>query len=127
MVWPRASIVFILFGVVSWIVVENKNAWLLDEIQSYVNESQSGQLEITAIDLKSFRNFPLVTLALSEVSYYEHRDSVRMPAEKPILRAEQLFVAVELLPLMKEELNVSEISLSNAQLNITEYENGLLN
>jgi len=121
------AIIFILFGVVSWIVVENKNAWLRDEIQSYVNESQSGQLEINSIDLKLFRNFPHVTLALSGVNYYEHRDSILTLSEKPILHAEQLFVAVELLPLIKEELNVSEISISKAQLNIEEYKNGVLN
>ncbi len=121
------AILLLIFSIVSWIVVEKKNTWLLNEIQSYVNESQSGQLEIRSIDLKLFRNFPNVTLVLDGVNYYEHRDSLRTPAEKPILHADQLFVAVELLPLMKEALHVSVISISNAQLNISEYKNGMLN
>ena len=76
-----------------------------------MNESQSGQLEIMSIDLKLFRNFPNVTLVLDGVNYYEYRDSVRAPGEKPILHADQLFIAVELLPPMKEALNVSVINL----------------
>jgi len=121
------AIMFLLFGIVSWVVFEKKNAWLLSEIQSYVNESQSGQLNIKVIDLKLFKSFPLVTLELVGVDYYEHRDSLRLPDEKPIMHADQLFVAVELLPLMSEELKISEISLKRAQLNIVEYQNGMLN
>src|SRR5258706_11207167 len=121
------AILLLIFSLVSWIVVEKKNTWLLSEIQSYVNESQSGQLEINSIDLKLFRNFPNVTLVLDGVNYYEHCDSLRAPDEKPILHADQLFIAVELLPLIKETLNVSVIGISNAQLNISEYKNGLLN
>jgi AsmA protein len=121
------AIVFLLFGVASWIVFKNKNVWLLAEIQRYVDESQSGQLEIESIDLKLFKNFPHVTLELGGVNYYEHRDSLRTPGEKPILHADQLFVAVELFPMMKEELSISELSLSKAQFNIIEYKNGILN
>src|SRR5580765_2714420 len=87
------AVVFLLFGIASWIVFKNKNAWLLEEIQLYVDESQSGQLEIKSIDLKLFRNFPQMTLELDGVNYYEHRDSLRTPEEKPILHADQLFVA----------------------------------
>ena len=111
------AILFILFGVLSWVVVQNKNDWLLDQIQSYMKESQSGQLDIASIDLKLFRSFPDVTLALGGIDYYLHHDSLRKPNEEPI----------ELLPLIREELNVSEVSLSKAQLNIVEFENGVLN
>lgn len=121
------AILFILFGVLSWVVVQNKNDWLLDQIQSYMKESQSGQLDIASIDLKLFRSFPDVTLALGGIDYYLHHDSLRKPNEEPILHAEQLFVAIELLPLIREELNVSEVSLSKTQLNIVEFENGVLN
>jgi len=82
--WLSAAfaILLLLFGIVSWIVFENKNAWLLDEIQSQVNEAQSGELEISTIDLKLFKNFPHVTLELDGVNYYEHKDSLRTPTEK---------------------------------------------
>src|SRR5690348_2840255 len=99
-----AAVFFLLFGVVSWIVVANKNDWLLDQIQSVISESQSGQLNISSTNLKSFRSFPDVTIELDGISYYEHHDSLRLPGEKPILQAQQLFVAIELLPLINDEL-----------------------
>src|SRR6187402_1749775 len=85
------AIVLSIFGVATWTVFENKNEWLLDEIQLYLTQSQSGQLKITSIDLKLFRNFPNVTIALGGIDYYEHHDSVRTPEEKPILHADQAF------------------------------------
>src|SRR6478736_6762960 len=110
------AVILSVFGTATWVVFENKNAWLLIEIQSYLTESQSGQLKITSMDLKLFRNFPNVTIALGGIDYYEHRDSLRTPEEKPILHVDQAFVAFEFLPLIKEELRVSKISLSKGQL-----------
>ena len=118
---------FLLFGIVTWIVFEKKNDWLLSKIQSYMNESQSGQLEIAAIDLKLFRNFPNVTIELDGINYYEHRDSLRVPNENPILHADKIFVAFELIPLFDNELKVVVINLAKAQLNIVEYQNESLN
>jgi len=120
-------VVFILFGAVSWIVFAKKNEWLRGQIQSYLQTSQSGQMEISSIDLKLLGNFPDITLALGGVQYYEHPDSLRATGERPILRAEHLYVAVELLPLIQDELSVTEVSVSDAQFNIIEYENGQLN
>ncbi len=120
--------IFFLFGVLTWIVFEKKNEWLEKQIQSYLKESQSGELKIRSIDFKLFRNFPNVTIELNEVDYYEHQDSLRQQSEKPILHANKLYVAFELMPLLKnEELKISIISLSNARLNIIEYSNGIFN
>ena len=121
------ALLLVLFGIATWIVVERKNDWLLSQVQAYMNESQSGQLEVASLDLKLFRNFPNVTLELDGIAYYEHRDTLRQPSEQPIIQADKLFVAVEFLPLLKEELKVDEISLSGARVNIVEYQNGLLN
>ncbi len=120
-------IVFIVISAISWVVVKKKNDWLLNQIQSYMVESQSGHLEIGSVNFRIFRDFPDVTVELDSVRYYEHHDTLRIPGEKPILNAAQLFVAIDLLSLINDELKVFEISLSDARLNIIEYENGKLN
>jgi uncharacterized protein involved in outer membrane biogenesis len=122
-----ALVVFVVFGVASWILFNKKNELLLDEIQSFVDKSQSGQLEISAIDFKLFRSFPDVTIELKGIKYYEHRDSVRQAGEAPILAAEHFFVALDLLPLLRDQLRVSRIAISNAQLDLVEYDTGKLN
>jgi len=119
--------VLILFIITSWIVFEKKNDWLLEQIQSYMLASQSGELKITSIDLRLLLNFPDVTLELSGLEYYEHSDSLRSPEERPILRAKHLFVAVEFIPLIQDELKVTDINLSNAELTVLSYQNGQLN
>jgi AsmA protein len=121
------AVIFLVFGIASWIVFEKKDDWLLHEIQNYVRESQSGQLEIGSIDLRLFKSFPNITIELDSINYYELRDSLRASGEKPILHADQLFVSLEFLPLINEKLKISEVSLSTGQLNIIEYPNGQLN
>jgi hypothetical protein len=121
------AIIFLLISVISWVVVEKKNDWLLSQIQSYMHESQSGHLEIASINFKIFKNFPDVTVELDSVLYYEHHDTLRTSGEKPILNAAKLFVAIELLPLINDELKISEISLSNAHLNLVKYKDGKFN
>src|SRR5688572_21080531 len=121
------AVIFLLISITSWIIVEKKNDWLIGEIQSYMNESQSGHLKIVSTNFKIFRNFPDITVELDNLQYYEHHDTLRTPKEKPILKAEKLFVAIKLLPLINDELKISEISLSKAQLNIIQYQNGKLN
>ena len=120
-------VIFLLFSIASWIVIEKRNDWLLSQIQVYMNESQSGHLKIASTNFKIFRNFPDITIELNNLQYFEHHDTLRTSDEKPILRAEKLFVAIELLPLINDELNISEVSLSHAQLNIIQYRNGKLN
>ncbi|HEY3405493.1 MAG TPA: AsmA-like C-terminal region-containing protein [Ohtaekwangia sp.] len=122
-----AAAILFLFTVISWIVFENKNTWFLEQFQSYLDEEQSGQLEIESVNLKLLKNFPDVTLELKGIKYFEHRDSLRTPGEQPILYAEHLFVAVELLPLMNDEVRVSDINLSRAKINIAEHRKGVLN
>lgn len=119
------AILLFVFGIGTWVIFEKKNDWVLNQIQTYMNESQSGQLEIGAIDFKLFRNFPDITIELDSINYYEHRDSLRLPEEKPILQVDQLFVAIELLPLLNDKLTITEISLSNGQLNLVEYKHGM--
>lgn len=92
------AVIFILFGILSWVVVQKKNDWVLNQIQSYLKESQSGQLEITAINFKLFRSFPDISLELNGIDYYEHRDSLRSPREQPILHVDQLLLPLNFYP-----------------------------
>jgi len=121
------AVIFLLISIVSWIIVEKKNDWLLSEIQFYMNESQSGHLKIGSTNFKIFRNFPDITIEMDSITYYEHHDTLRTQEEKPILNADKLFVAIKLLPLINDELKISEVSISGAQLNIIQYKNGKLN
>lgn len=121
------GIVSLLFSVAIWIISKEKDEWLLGQIQAYMRQSQSGELKIGKAELLVLRNFPDVTLELDSIDYFEHVDSLRAAAENPILHADQVFLAVKLLPLLERKLEVTEINLINAQINIEEDSTGTLN
>ncbi|MEK6782424.1 MAG: AsmA-like C-terminal region-containing protein [Bacteroidota bacterium] len=121
------GVILLLFSIASYIIFEQKKEWLLAQLKEYINQAQSGQIEIADMELKLLKHFPKVTVALDSIKYYEHRDTVRMPDEQPILNAKQLFVALDFWSLINKEMKVSEITLSEASLNMIQYEDGLLN
>ncbi len=121
------GIILILFSIASYIIFEQKKEWLLTQLQDYINQAQSGQIEIATMELKLLKHFPNVTIAFDSMRYYEHRDSVRIPGEQPILNARLLFVAFDFWSLVNTEMKVSAITLSDAVLSIVEYKDGVLN
>lgn len=121
------GVILLLFSIASYVIFEQKKEWLLAQLQEYINQAQSGQVEIAAMELKLLKHFPHVTVALDSMQYYEHHDTMRLPQERPILDAKQLFVAFNFWSLVNTEMKVSAITLSGAILNIIEYKDGLLN
>lgn len=118
---------FLVFILTIWIVFEKKNDWLLSEIQNYLNESQSGKLEVQSMELSLIRSFPGVTIVLNGIEFYQHHDSLRTVDEKPILKAEQFYIHLRLIPLLREEVKISDVILSNAMLHLETDEAGKLN
>jgi uncharacterized protein involved in outer membrane biogenesis len=116
-----------LFIIFTWIVYKKKNEWLLGEIQNYVNKSQSGELKIESTDLKLLINFPNITIQLNGINYYETRDSARLKEEKPVIHADHLFIACELMPLFDNRVNIVVIDVENSELNFVKYKDGSLN
>jgi len=117
----------VLFGIATWVVYDNKNAWLLDQIQTTVNDSYAGQLEIGSTELKLFRNFPEITIQLDSIRYYEKKDSLRTSEEAPILHADRLYISLGFMELVRGEVKVSQIDVSKSALTIVEYPDGSRN
>ncbi len=117
----------VLFGTVTWIVFQNRNELLLDQLRTFLDRSQSGELEIAALDLRLFRNFPDITVEFDSVNYWEDRDSLRPVTALPILHANKLYVALNFWSLVTGKVEVSEISLHDGMLHLVEYKGGGLN
>ncbi len=117
----------ILFGTATWIVFQNRNELLLDQLHTFLDQSQSGDLEIGDLDLRLFRSFPDITVELDSVYYWERRDSLRSDTAVPILRADKVFVALNFWSLVTGKVEVSEISLDGGTLHLVEYKGGVLN
>lgn len=120
-------IFIVLFGVTTWVLFRMRNDLVLTRVQAWLDQTQSGQLVIQQMDLRPFRNFPNVTIALDSVSYFERRDTLREPGETPILRVEKIYVSLAWLPLFRGEVEISEISIRNGQVNLVETSPGTYN
>lgn len=72
-----AIIIFLLFGVASWLVFHQRNTLLLQQLGAFLDKSQSGQFTLGSVNLRFFRDFPALSLELDSVRYFERRDSLR--------------------------------------------------
>jgi len=102
--------------------------WLLNEIQLYVSQIQSGDLEIEVIELALFEHLPNITVQLKNVEYYEQKDSIRATDQSPILYAEKIYLAFEPWEFIKNRnLRINTISVKNGVADVLTYEDNKTN
>jgi len=117
----------LLFGVTTWFLFRMRNQLVLTKVQAWLDQTQSGQLTVQQIDLRPFRSLPNVTIELDSVNYFERRDSLREPGETPILQVDKIFVALSWLALVRGDVEISEVSISNGQVYLVEISPGKYN
>jgi len=107
---------------------EDGKNWILEEIDQYITEVQSGDLEIEEIELALFEHLPNITVQLKNVEYYEQKDSIRATDQSPILYAEKIYLAFEPRELIKNRnLIVNNISIKNGVADVLTYEDNKTN
>lgn len=122
------GILIVLLVTLGLIYQEDAKDWLLDEIQLYVSEIQSGDLEIEEIELALFQHLPNITVQLKNVEYYEQKDPIRATDQSPILYAEKIYLAFEPWELIKNRnLRVNTISIKNGVADVLTYEDNKTN
>lgn len=122
-----ALTLLVLFGATTWILFRQRNAFVMEQIQTYLDQAQSGQLMISKMDLRLFRHFPDVSIEFDSVRYFEHRDTLRNPGEVPVVSADRIYVSLSWWALVNGRVEISEISISNGTVNLVEYARGVLN
>jgi len=102
-------------------------AWIMDRAVSYINESQPGELQMEQMNLIPFINFPDVSLQLKALNYYEkeaHPDSL---FQEPVLSLNEVFVTLDVMDLIRREIQVSEVRLEKGFLKVEVYADSLTN
>ncbi len=120
-------LVFLMIGVF-WYIIENKKDWIIEEIQNFVNENNSGELFISDIDFLPLKHFPKAGIKLNNVRFYEEKDSLRKEDEPPFFKAEQIDANIDLQALvLSSKLKVDDINLNDISLNVNKEGYGSLN
>ena len=121
-----ALIVLSIF--LGFLFYEDAKNWVLEEIDQYISEVQSGDLKIEEIELALFEHLPNITVQLKNVEYYEQKDSIRATDQSPILYAEKIYLAFEPWELIKNRnLRVNSISVKNGVADVLTYEDNKTN
>lgn len=109
----------------TWILFKQKNSWLLEELKAFVNESQSGRLEIGSMELNILGSFPDLEVLFHNVYYY--RAAGDTIAIEPILRVDQVAVSLGIVSLLKEQVYISELSLAHGRVWLAKDSLGRIN
>ena len=127
----------VLFGII-WILI--LTLWLAlstiilikkDDIGkylvSYLNQVQSGELTVEQVSISPLRQFPLISLNLKNVTYYEHKIEKRNESEQPIAKIENFACGLEILKLFKGDFEISKVNVGNGELNFIIYPDSSVN
>jgi len=127
----------VVLGII-WIIVVT--AWLAlsivlslksDELGKYlilqINQIQSGEIAVDDVKISPIFQFPHFSAILNNVTYYEHKSNKRTPTETPIVRIDNFFCGLQLINLLKGEVNILEAKISGGELDLIVYPDSSLN
>ncbi len=97
------------------------------EIILRINKLQKGELAFEDISVNPFVHFPNISLALYDVDYYEYPAVERIVDSIPIIELEKLFVAFNVIDLIKGNVTASKILLKNGRVALVKYADSSLN
>ena len=110
--------------VVLTVYFNNNKAKITAQINNKINENITGTIHIGDVNYKFLKGFPDMTLALSQV---ELKDSLWKVHKRTLLKAEQIEVRIDLLDLMKNEINIDKIEIHQATLYLFKGKDGVVN
>ena len=97
------------------------------EVLLRVNKIQKGELIFEDISFNPFIHFPNVSLTLNAIDYYEYPIDNRDIDSIPIVKLDRLFIAFDVIELIKGNITVSDILLKNGKVNLITYADSSLN
>jgi len=101
--------------------------WIMNRAVSYINKNQPGEVMMAQMNLIPFMNFPDVSLQLQNLSYYEkavHPDSLY---QEPIVSISEVYVTLDVMDLIRKDIQVSEARMKDGFLRIEMYEDSITN
>ena len=106
------------------IYFENNKAEIVKKINTQINENISGEAKIGDIGYKFLIGFPNFTVVLKEV---ELKDSLIAIHKRPVLKAGEIEVRLNVISLFKKEVNIHKIVINDATIDLYKDKNGISN
>ena len=119
-------VILLLITAVNIYLFINKDELSRDLILK-VNELQSGEVNVEYVHLAPFENFPHISLNLGNIVYFENPKEKRDSTEKPFCKLDNIYLSFQLIDLLKGNINVSKITLSDGYFRGITYEDSTTN
>ena len=94
---------------------------------TYLNDQQPGEVQMGQMNLIPFMNFPDVSLQLRTVVYYEQNPDLDTLNQEPILAMEEVYVTLDVMDLIRGDIQVSEARLADGFVRFEVYEDSISN
>jgi len=121
------GILIFLFIGIFWYIFENKKDWIVEEIQLFVNENISGELQIESIEFLPIKFFPKAGFKLKQVKFYESKNLSLNKDEPPFFKAEYIDAKLDLWPLLRlKKLKLEKIDIEGVSLYLKKPNNNSL-
>ena len=92
-----------------------------------VSELQNGEITFQDISLSPIAQFPSISIKLENLSFFEHPgDSVNRD-ELPIASIEKIYVAFNIIDLIRGKINVPKVTIAGGNINIITYADSSIN
>lgn len=106
------------------IYFERNKTEIVAKINTQINENILGEAKIGDIGYKFLIGFPNFTVVLKDV---ELKDSLFAIHKRPVLKAGSIEVRLNVLALLKKEVNVHKIVINDATIDLYKDKNGVSN
>lgn len=106
------------------IYFEKNKTEIVKKINTQINDNILGEAKIGDIGYKFLVGFPNFTVVLKDV---ELKDSLFAIHKRPVLKAGEIEVRLNVLSLLKKEVNIHKIVINNATIDLFKDKNGVSN
>lgn len=114
----------LIAGVGLRIYFESNKTEIVSKINEQINDNILGKAKIGKVDYRFLIGFPNFTVVLKEV---ELKDSLIAIHKRPLLKAGNIEVRLNVLNLLKNEVNIHKIVINDATIDLYKDKNGISN
>jgi uncharacterized protein involved in outer membrane biogenesis len=106
------------------IYFERNKTEIVEKINNQINDNIAGEVKIGDFGYKFLTGFPNFTVVLNDV---EVKDSLISIHKRPVLKAGEIEVRLNVMSLLKKEVSINKIVINDATIDLFKDKNGVSN
>ncbi len=117
------ALCFLVFGVLLWRLVSEKQDILTKQAVRLLNTKFVGTLQIREAKIVLWKQFPYLSLDVRGVRFYATRDT----SEQPLYAFDDAYIGFNILDILQEQYRVKHLTIEGGHIDIVKYADGKVN